>query len=110
MTTSRLSNSTWLWLLVMTVIIIPLYYFPSISEQHQASARCPNGFHKSPSGECEAVTSHEGLSRCPNGYHRSPSGICEAVNSNSESGVGSTNNHNKPSIENSNSNNTSASS
>ncbi|MGB7954706.1 MAG: hypothetical protein WCF23_12075 [Candidatus Nitrosopolaris sp.] len=106
MTTNPLSTSIWLWLLVVTVIIIPLYYFPSISEQHQASARCPNGSHKSPSGECEGVTSHQGLSRCPNGYHRSPSGSCEAVNSNSESGVGSNNNQNKPSVESPNNYNT----
>jgi hypothetical protein len=55
-------------------------------ESHEAFARCPNGFHKSPSGNCEAVTSHQGLPRCPNGYHRSPNGSCEAVNSNGNSG------------------------
>jgi hypothetical protein len=48
-------------------------------ESHQTFATCPNGFHKSPSGDCEAVTSHERLPRCSNGYHRSPSGNCEAV-------------------------------
>jgi hypothetical protein len=54
-------------------------------EPHQAFARCPNGFHKSPNGNCEAVTSHQGLPRCPNGYHRSPSGNCEAVSGNGNS-------------------------
>jgi hypothetical protein len=48
-------------------------------------ARCPNGTHKSPSGDCEAVVSHEGLPRCPNGFHRSPSGNCEEVSSSSPS-------------------------
>ena len=48
-------------------------------------ARCPNGTHKSPSGDCEAVVSHEGLPRCPNGFHRSPGGICEQVRSSSPS-------------------------
>jgi hypothetical protein len=55
-------------------------------ESHQSFARCPNGSHKSPSGECEAVTSHQGLPRCPNGYHRSPNGSCEAVNINNSEG------------------------
>jgi len=43
-------------------------------------ARCPNGTHKSPSGDCEkVVNSSTKLPRCPNGFHRSPSGICERV-------------------------------
>ena len=48
-------------------------------------ARCPNGMHKSPSGDCETVVHHTGLPRCPNGYHRSPSGNCEQVSSSSSS-------------------------
>jgi hypothetical protein len=44
-----------------------------------AEARCPNGYHKSPSGDCEPVLHHGGLPRCPNGYHRSPDGDCERV-------------------------------
>lgn len=44
-------------------------------------ARCPNGTHKSPSGDCETVVPHTGLPRCPNGFHRSPSGDCEQVSS-----------------------------
>jgi hypothetical protein len=70
-------------LFVVIVAIIPLLYFVLLSStlpQHHAFARCPNGTHKAPSGNCEAVTSHEGMPRCPNGYHRSPSGICESVN------------------------------
>jgi hypothetical protein len=46
-------------------------------------ARCPNGTHKSPSGDCETVVPHTGLPRCPNGFHRSPSGDCEQVSSSS---------------------------
>jgi endonuclease YncB( thermonuclease family) len=42
-----------------------------------AEARCPDGYHESPSGDCEKVTHTAGLPRCPNGYHRSPSGDCE---------------------------------
>ena len=50
-----------------------------------ASARCPNGTHKSPSGDCEQVVHHSGLSRCQNGFHRSPNGTCEQVGSQSSS-------------------------
>ena len=42
-------------------------------------ARCPNGYHRSPSGDCEKDDKPKGLPRCPNGYHRSPSGKCEKV-------------------------------
>ena len=55
-------------------------------------ARCPNGMHKSPSGDCETVVSHTGLPRCPNGYHRSPSGDCEQVSSSSPSAPSSDSN------------------
>ena len=43
------------------------------------SSRCPNGYHRSPSGDCEIVTDTRGMPRCPNGYHRSPDGDCEYV-------------------------------
>ena len=46
---------------------------------NETLARCPNGFHKSPSGDCEKVTNNKGKPRCPNGYHRSPDGDCEKV-------------------------------
>ncbi|MFL6400226.1 MAG: hypothetical protein ACJ72J_11700, partial [Nitrososphaeraceae archaeon] len=48
-------------------------------DKNQAFARCPNGTHKSPSGDCETIVPHAGLPRCPNGFHRSPGGICEPV-------------------------------
>jgi hypothetical protein len=50
----------------------------------QVSARCPNGYHKSPLGTCEKYIPHKpySLPRCDDGYHRSPSGICEPVNGN----------------------------
>jgi hypothetical protein len=42
--------------------------------------RCPNGYHRSPSGDCERVRDlPDDLPRCPNGFHRSPDGDCEAV-------------------------------
>jgi hypothetical protein len=56
------------------------------TESHQAIARCPNGTHKSPSGDCESVIkSATKLPRCPNGFHRSPTGDCESVASSSTS-------------------------
>jgi hypothetical protein len=42
-------------------------------------SRCPNGTHRSPSGDCEKPIDHKGMPRCPNGTHRSPSGVCEPV-------------------------------
>jgi len=56
-------------------------------------ARCPNGTHRSPSGDCETIVPHTGLPRCPNG---SPSRDCEQVSpsspsSESNEGSGSTN-------------------
>ena len=45
----------------------------------EGSSRCPNGYHRSPSGDCERVTDTSGMPRCPNGYHRSPDGDCERV-------------------------------
>jgi endonuclease YncB( thermonuclease family) len=46
----------------------------------EVDARCPNGYHISPSGDCEKVTDTKGMPRCPDGYHRSPDGDCEKVN------------------------------
>ena len=61
--------------LAIVLITIPYVFHPQ-----QADARCPNGYHKSSSGDCERVVSHEGkLPRCPNGFHRSPDGDCERV-------------------------------
>jgi hypothetical protein len=60
-------------------------YFTTISLSflviQEVDARCPNGYHKSPSGNCEKVTDTKGMPRCPNGYHRSPDGDCERVSS-----------------------------
>ena len=58
--------------------------------QDQAFARCPNGYHKSPSGDCEKFIPHTGLPRCPNGYHRSPDGDCERVSNDNGDGTGTT--------------------
>jgi hypothetical protein len=49
-------------------------------ERHQSFARCPNGYHISPSGVCEQVSQPSTeLPRCPYGYNRSPSLVCEPV-------------------------------
>jgi hypothetical protein len=50
------------------------------TQNHSSFARCPNGSHKSPSGDCEVVVkSSSKQPRCPNGFHRSPGGFCESV-------------------------------
>jgi hypothetical protein len=51
----------------------------STSSPYSSSSRCPDGYHRSPSGDCERVTDTSGMPRCPNGYHRSPDGDCEYV-------------------------------
>jgi len=51
------------------------------SDAPAAEAKCPDGYHLSPSGDCEKVTHFGGLLKCPNGYHRSPNGDCEKVSS-----------------------------
>ncbi len=48
------------------------------------NSRCPDGFHRSPSGDCERVTDTSGMPRCPDGFHRSPDGDCEEVRNNAD--------------------------
>ena len=43
---------------------------------------CPDGYHKSPGGDCEKVEDTTGMELCPDGSHRSPSGVCEQVTDN----------------------------
>ena len=58
-------------------LLIALWTF---SIDFSSYARCTNGYHKSPSGDCEnVVKSSTKLPRCPNGYHKSPDGDCERV-------------------------------
>jgi hypothetical protein len=56
-------------------LIILLSFLPF----QEVDGRCPNGYHKSLSGDCKKVTDTKGMPRCPNGYHRSPDGNCEKV-------------------------------
>jgi hypothetical protein len=70
-------------LVLVFPILISLCYLDLISstmEQQQVFARCPNGTHMAPDGNCEPVTFNGGLPRCLDGYHRSPSGYCEPFN------------------------------
>ena len=48
-------------------------------DDNDSRERCPDGTHRSPSGDCERVRDLPDLPRCPDGYHRSPGGHCEAV-------------------------------
>ena len=66
--------------------LILIMYVTLPANYYEASARCPNGYHKDESGECEKVVNNKGKPRCPNGYHRSPDGDCERVNSDNTSG------------------------
>ena len=77
MTTLRINIIISFLLTTLAVILITI---PYVFHPQQADARCPNGYHKSPSGDCERAVPHEGkLPRCPNGFHRSPDGDCERV-------------------------------
>jgi micrococcal nuclease len=73
-------------IVIMGFVIVSLFVYFTISLSfllpiQEVSARCPNGYHKSPSGDCEEVTDTKGMPRCENGYHRSPDGDCERVSS-----------------------------
>ena len=63
------------------LLILPTFIVNLDSVSH-VDARCPNGSHKSPSGDCEKVADNKGKPRCPNGYHRSPDGDCEKADDN----------------------------
>jgi hypothetical protein len=65
--------------IVITMITSSMILSTTI-ERHQSFARCPNGYHISPSGTCEQfIQPSTELPRCLNGYHRSPSLVCEPV-------------------------------
>jgi hypothetical protein len=67
-------------LIEIVITLIASSMILSITMEHQSFARCPNGYHISPSGVCEQVIQPSiELPRCPNGYHISPSGVCEQV-------------------------------
>src|SRR5688500_282243 len=70
-------------IVITCIFIIGLfgYFIMSLSflPIQEVDGRCPNGYHKSPSGDCEKVTDTKGMPRCPDGFHRSPDGDCERV-------------------------------
>ena len=65
------------------LLIVGVFVYSSLASYpffiEEIDARCPNGYHKSPSGDCEKVTDTKGMPRCPDGFHRSPDGDCESV-------------------------------
>jgi endonuclease YncB( thermonuclease family) len=81
-------SSTLIVMLICTSVIIFSLIFMTSYLIPEANARCPNGYHKSPSGDCEIVSHSGGLPRCPDGYHRSPDGDCEPANANVDANVG----------------------
>src|SRR3712207_2319277 len=65
----------------------------SIASHEAAFARRPNGYYKSPSGDCEEVVDlPDNLPICPDGSHRSPDGNCEKVTVPSSSSAGDSSN------------------
>jgi hypothetical protein len=52
---------------------------PVTSYLFATESRCPDRYHRSPSGDCEKVIHTGGLPKCPDGYHRNPDGDCESV-------------------------------
>ena len=75
--------NTNLFILIFCILAYSsLASFPFFIEE--SDARCKNGYHKSPSGDCEKVTDTKGMPRCPDGFHRSPDGDCESVNGNKD--------------------------
>jgi uncharacterized protein with LGFP repeats len=72
-----------LFLLIVCILAYSsLASFPFFIEE--SDARCKNGYHKSPSGDCEKVTDTKGMPRYPDGFHRSPDGDCESVSGNKD--------------------------
>jgi hypothetical protein len=70
------------------VLIIALIAYSSLASFpffiEESDVRCKNGYHKSPSGDCEKVTDTKGMPRFPNGFHRSPDGDCESITGNKD--------------------------
>jgi len=82
-------------ILARIAMITLLFSTASIERPSEAlgSSRCPDGYHRSPSGDCENVSDlPDDLPRCPDGYHRSPSGDCESVQGGSSASESSSNN------------------
>lgn len=57
----------------------------SSAQSSNNNTRCDDGFHRSPSGDCERVKDTSGMPRCDDGFHRSPDGDCERISDASES-------------------------
>jgi hypothetical protein len=81
---------------IITTFILSLSLLITVwtnSIDFSSYARCPNGYHKNPSGDCEKVVkSSTKLPRCPNGFHRSPDGDCKRVNESISDSSGNTKN------------------
>jgi hypothetical protein len=66
--------------IVIMILLLFFAYHPFRINQAQGQfPECPNGYHRSPNGNCELDLDLSGLPRCPNGTQRSPSGICEST-------------------------------
>ena len=75
--------------LLIMILLFSSSYSSSSSSHHpfglnQAHGQisfpdCPNGFNRSPNGNCEPDLDLSGLTKYPNGYQRSPLGVCEST-------------------------------
>ncbi len=81
----NLSTTSLILLCISTLLfsLVPALLYPL-----SVDARCPDGYHESPSGDCEKATHSGGLPRCPDGFHRSPDGDCERVSSGNDDSTG----------------------
>ena len=75
---------------LLSVILLPFSSSSSSSSSHHpfglnqvhgqlSFPECPNGYNRSPNGNCEPDSGLSDLTRCPNGSQRSPLGICEST-------------------------------
>jgi endonuclease YncB( thermonuclease family) len=80
---SKVMNKEHILISCLSIIGLFGYFIMSLSflPIQEAEGRCPNGYHKSPSGNCEKVTDTKGMPRCPDGYYRSPDDDCEKASS-----------------------------
>ena len=67
---------------IATLLCLGLMLVPATLQNYSQEilARCPNGYHKSPSGDCEKVGGSNGSKKCSSGYHKDENtGKCKKV-------------------------------
>jgi hypothetical protein len=75
----------------LVVVMITLFSFSflfTLSHVQGQLPECPNGYIRSPNGNCETHLDLSGLPRCPNGYQRNSDGFCFPIISTQSCPVG----------------------